>query len=212
MTMTATVLLPIPSDLNHGAHYNSATTCKPPDSAPNISPDTIAMGSLGADAGSKPIEYTVKEAPLGTAKHVRIVGIGAGASGINMVRTLRMKLRDNFEHIVYEKNADVGGTWYENRYPGCRCDVPSHNYQFSWRPNSAWTNFFSPAEEIGAYLHRIADDEGMRDSVIKTQHEVVEARWNEARGRWLLTIANLRTGERFDDYADFLIDASGILK
>ncbi|CAK7228412.1 hypothetical protein SBRCBS47491_006896 [Sporothrix bragantina] len=155
--------------------------------------------------------YTVKEAPLGTARHVRIVGIGAGASGINMVRTLRLQLRDNFEHVVYEKNSGVGGTWHENRYPGCRCDIPSHNYQFSWRPNHTWSNFFSPAEEINAYLGRICDDENMRDSVIKTEHEVLGAHWDEAQGCWLLSVANLRTGEQFSDYANFLIDASGIL-
>lgn len=156
--------------------------------------------------------YTVTEAPLGTAKHIRIVGIGAGASGINMVRTLRNKLQPgSFEHVVYEKNTDVGGTWLESRYPGCRCDIPSHNYQFSWKPNRAWTNFFSPAEEIGAYLCRICDDEGMRD-VIKTQHKVAAAQWDEAQGRWQLTVENLATGEQFADHADFLIDGSGILK
>ncbi|CAK7223478.1 hypothetical protein SCUCBS95973_005193 [Sporothrix curviconia] len=155
--------------------------------------------------------YTVKEEPLGTAQHVRIVGIGAGASGINMVHTLRHQLRDSFEHVVYEKNSGVGGTWHENRYPGCRCDIPSHNYQFSWRPNREWTNFFSSAEEINAYLGRICDDEGMRDSVIKTEHEVLGAHWDEAQSRWLLEVANLRTGERFSDHADFLINASGIL-
>ncbi|KIH86704.1 flavin-binding protein monooxygenase [Sporothrix brasiliensis 5110] len=155
--------------------------------------------------------YTVNEEPLGTARHLRIVGIGAGASGINMIRTLRLKLGKNYEHVVYEKNTDVGGTWLENRYPGCRCDIPSHNYQFSWRPNREWSNFFSAAEEINAYLCRICEDEGMRGSVIKTQHEVLGARWDETQGRWLLTIANLLTGEQFSDCADFLIDASGIL-
>ncbi|CAK7202767.1 hypothetical protein SEUCBS139899_005494 [Sporothrix eucalyptigena] len=155
--------------------------------------------------------YTIKEAPLGTTRQIRIVGIGAGASGINMVRTLKLRLKDNYDHVVYEKNTGVGGTWHENRYPGCRCDIPSHNYQFSWRPNREWTNFFSPAEEINAYLCRICEDEGMSDSVIKTEHEVISAHWNEAQGRWLLVVAHLRTGEQFSDYADFLIDASGIL-
>lgn len=66
----------------------------------------------------QPSKYIVSETPLGTARHVRIVTIGAGASGLNMIRTLRMKL-GNYEHVVYEKNPKVGGTWYENRYPGC---------------------------------------------------------------------------------------------
>ncbi|CAK7272635.1 hypothetical protein SEPCBS57363_005229 [Sporothrix epigloea] len=158
-----------------------------------------------------PASYTVKEEPFGVARRVRIVVIGAGASGINMVRALRLQVQDSFELDVYEKNRDVGGTWHENRYPGCRCDIPSHNYQFSWRPKHDWTNFFSPAEEISAYLGQICDEEGMRDSVIKTDHQVLSALWDEVQGRWLLTVANLQTGEHFDDSADFLIDATGIL-
>jgi cation diffusion facilitator CzcD-associated flavoprotein CzcO len=154
--------------------------------------------------------YTVREEPLGTAKQIRIVLIGAGASGLNMVRTLRLNLT-NYELAVYEKNDEVGGTWYENRYPGVRCDVPSHNYQFSWRPNPRWTNFFSPADEIEDYLRKICDEEGMRDK-IKTSHRVSSARWNEAKGLWRLTIQNLKTGEEFEDSANFLLDGSGILK
>ncbi|EON96822.1 putative phenylacetone monooxygenase protein [Phaeoacremonium minimum UCRPA7] len=153
--------------------------------------------------------YSVREEPLGTPKPIRIIGIGAGASGINMVRTLRLNLTD-YEHVIYEKNEDVGGTWFENRYPGCRCDIPSHNYQFSWRANPEWSNFFSPAEEIEAYLCQICKDEKMMD-VIKTSHKIVGARWNESKGIWEVKVVNLKTGEEFDDYANFLLDASGIL-
>ncbi|EPE08161.1 phenylacetone monooxygenase [Ophiostoma piceae UAMH 11346] len=238
--MTGTLLLPVAANLEANSHYQSAdapstaklTTKTSPSPEPatttTASPATseqpddlngasISIDILGADTNTmsedKKIDasaYAVKEVPLGTTKPIRIVGIGAGASGINMIRTLREKLHDNYEHVVYEKNDDVGGTWYESRYPGCRCDIPSHNYQFSWRPNRAWSSFFSPAEEIGAYLCRICEDEGMKDA-IKTRHEVVEARWDEAKGRWLLTVANLATGDKFDDYADFLINGSGIL-
>ncbi|KAI1368655.1 hypothetical protein F5Y08DRAFT_335549 [Xylaria arbuscula] len=153
--------------------------------------------------------YSVLERPLGTTKHVRIVGIGAGASGLNMIRTLRKNLQ-NYEHVVYEKNIKVGGTWYENRYPGCKCDVPSHNYQFSWRPNPEWTNFFSPAQEIEQYLDRICEEEQMMDT-IKTRHRVNGAWWDESRGLWDLSIQNLESGDEFRDHANFIIDASGIL-
>jgi cation diffusion facilitator CzcD-associated flavoprotein CzcO len=164
--------------------------------------------TTNAPASTAP--YVVLEKPLGTAKHVRIVGIGAGASGINMIRTLRKNLSD-YEHVIYEKNEAVGGTWFENRYPGCRCDVPSHNYQFSWRPNLEWTNFFAPAEEIEKYLCRICEEENMTD-LIKTRHQVTGAWWDEAQGVWDLSISNLATGEVFRDQANFIVDASGILK
>lgn len=155
------------------------------------------------------VAYTVREQPLGSARPIRIVGVGAGASGINLIRTLKLNLTD-YEVVVYEKNPDVGGTWFENRYPGCRCDVPSHSYQFSWRPKKDWSNFFSAAEEIGEYLCRVCDEEGLRSS-IKTSHQVTAANWNEKAGHWELTIRNLESGEEFRDYATFLVDGSGIL-
>jgi hypothetical protein len=187
----------------------------PPPSEPTLDIPTEPMAHLnGHTTASKPSEnghaYTVREQPLGATRHIRIVGIGAGASGLNLIRTLRLNLTD-YEVTVYEKNTDVGGTWLENRYPGCRCDVPSHSYQFSWRQKKDWTNFFSPAEEIGEYLCRVCDEEGMRDS-IKTLHQVVSAQWNEEDGQWELVVRTLETGEEFSDHATFLVDGTGILK
>jgi cation diffusion facilitator CzcD-associated flavoprotein CzcO len=153
--------------------------------------------------------YVVLEQPLGTQQHVRIITIGAGASGINMIRTLRMSLT-NYTHVVYEKNPKAGGTWYENRYPGCKCDIPAHNYQFSWKPNPAWSSFFGSAEEIEAYLCRVCKEEDLGE-VIKTSHRVVEARWDK-KGSWNVKVEDLRSGKVFDDHCNFLLDASGILK
>lgn len=67
---------------------------------------------------NKPTEeqpYVVTEAPLGTRRHIRVIMVGAGASGLNLARHMELHM-DNFELVVYEKNADVGGTWFENRY------------------------------------------------------------------------------------------------
>ncbi|KAK1474357.1 monooxygenase [Colletotrichum tamarilloi] len=158
----------------------------------------------------KPAEpYVVVEQPLGTGKRVRIITIGSGASGLNMIRTFRQKLT-NFEHIVYEKNPEVGGTWYENRYPGCKCDIPSHNYQFSWKPNKEWSSFLSPAEEIQTYLCRLCDGEDLRRQ-IKTNHLVTGAFWDEDAGGWTVRVKNLEDGVEFEDYCEFLLNASGIL-
>ncbi|KAI2780749.1 FAD/NAD(P)-binding domain-containing protein [Daldinia loculata] len=194
-------LLTIPSSMTR--HKTNRKDPHVPDYGEKSISNTNAPGTV-----SKP-PYTIREAPLGTTKHVRIVGIGAGASGINMIRTLRRNIA-NYEFVIYEKNEKVGGTWFENRYPGCRCDVPSHNYQFSWRPNPEWSNFFAPAEEIEQYLDRICEEESMSD-VIKTQHKVVGAWWNEDRGLWDLSVVDLETGQEFRDNANFLINASGIL-
>lgn len=169
------------------------------------------VGHLSSTEGAKPsAPYQVLEEPLGSARHVRIVTIGAGMSGINMIRTLRLHLTD-FEHIVYEKNPVVGGTWYENRYPGCKCDIPSHNYQFSWRPNPKWSGFFSTSTEIEAYLCQICEEERMHD-VIKTEHQVERAIWDDSKGIWQLRVRNLQDDVVFDDYCHFLLDSCGILK
>jgi cation diffusion facilitator CzcD-associated flavoprotein CzcO len=154
--------------------------------------------------------YTVVDQPLGTSRPIRIVCIGAGVSGINLLRTLRLNLAD-YEAQVYEKNENVGGTWFENRYPGCRCDIPSHNYQYSWRPNKGWGNFFAPAREIGDYLCQVCEEENMMP-LIKLQHKVTSASWDETRAIWRLKVLDIQTGVEFDDEASFLINASGILK
>lgn len=154
--------------------------------------------------------YTIREQPLGAPKHLRIVCVGAGVSGINLLRTLRLNLQD-YEAVVYEKNENVGGTWFENRYPGCKCDIPSHSYQYSWRQNKEWSNFFAPAEEISTYLCRVCEEEDLMSS-IRLSHQVVAARWMEASGLWHVTVKNAKTGEQFHDTANFLINGCGILK
>lgn len=168
------------------------------------------LAAPASQSGNSKPPYTIQDVPLGTARKVRIIIIGAGASGLNAIRTFREHLT-NFESIVYEKNPSVGGTWYENRYPGCKCDIPSHNYQFSWKPNHSWSSFFSPAKEIEEYLRRLCEDEHMKDE-IKLEHEVVGAHWNEETALWKVTVKSIASGIVFDDHCDFLLNASGILK
>ncbi len=171
----------------------------------------VVNGSKGSDAISSPGEgEEILERPLGTSDHVRVIIIGAGASGLNMIRTMRKHL-DNFELTVYEKNPEVGGTWYENRYPGCKCDIPSHNYQFSWRPNPTWSAFFAGATEIKQYLQSLTEAEQLM-TAIKLSHQIIGAEWSEDEGQWLVRVKNVATGEVFDDHCNFLLNAAGILK
>ena len=152
------------------------------------------------------------DTPLGIARKIRIITIGAGASGLNLVRALRLHLEPgSYTHQVYEKNPCVGGTWYENRYPGCRCDIPSHNYQFSWKPNPEWTSFFSPAEEIGAYLCKICEEEDMARE-IRLSCIVVGAEWVKDEAVWKVKLRDVKTGKEFEDRGEVLINAAGILK
>lgn len=166
------------------------------------------VGEINSSDAKAP--YVIKEDPIGTLRRVRIVTIGAGVSGINMIRTLRLHT-SNFEHVVYEKNSEIGGTWYENSYPGLRCDIPSHNYQFSHTPNPSWRSLFAEGGDIEEYLNHVCDVHDLRGN-IKVSHIVVHAQWDEGLGEWLLKVKNELTGEVFDDRCHFLLDASGILK
>jgi 4-hydroxyacetophenone monooxygenase len=106
--------------------------------------------------------------------------IGAGMSGL--LAAIRFEAA-GIPYTVVEKNPDVGGTWYENRYPGCRVDVGNHFYCYSFAPNDDWTRFFATHEELRAYFADCADRFGVRDH-IRFGTEVVRAGWDEADGAW----------------------------
>lgn len=153
--------------------------------------------------------YHIIEEPLGTARPIRVITIGAGASGLNIARNVKEHMK-NVSLQIYDKNSTVGGTWLENRYPGCGCDIPSHNYQYSWEPNPRWNKYYSPQPEILEYFQTAAKKHGLLPYV-KFGHRVVEAVWNEDEGVWKFEIENLQTGEVFKDYGHYFINASGYL-
>ena len=81
-----------------------------------------------------------------------IIIIGSGFAGLCMAIRLKQAGYDDF--VILEKNDDLGGTWRDNTYPGCACDVPSHLYSFSFELNPGWSRMFAPQEEIWEYLRR----------------------------------------------------------
>ena len=80
--------------------------------------------------------------------HVRVAIVGAGFSGLGLAIRLKQRGLENF--VILERANDIGGTWRDNTYPGCACDVPSHLYSFSFAPNPNWSRRFSPQREIWA--------------------------------------------------------------
>jgi len=107
--------------------------------------------------------------------HVRVAIVGAGFAGLGMA--IKLKRQFGLEDlVVLERRADVGGTWYDNTYPGCQCDVPSHLYSFSFAPNPDWSRAFSMQPEIEAYLQRCARDFDVRRH-LHTGTEVLEMWW-----------------------------------
>lgn len=113
--------------------------------------------------------------------HVDVAIIGGGFAGVGMAIALLRAGRTDF--AVLERDGDVGGTWHQNTYPGCQCDVPSNLYSFSFAPNAEWSQTFALQPEIGTYLKRVADDFGVRPHV-RTSTEVHDAAWDEQARRW----------------------------
>ena len=128
--------------------------------------------------------------------------VGAGFAGIAVAVTLLRSGRSDF--VVLERGNDVGGTWRDNSYPGCTCDVPSHLYSFSFAPNPSWSKSFSQQPEIQAYLQRTARDFGVLPK-LRCNTEVSDAHWSEAEQRWTITT------NRGTVIARFLIAATGPL-
>ncbi len=117
-------------------------------------------------------------------QHVRVAIVGAGFSGLGVA--IRLKQRGIHDFVIIERASDVGGTWRDNTYPGCACDVPSHLYSFSFAPNPNWSHKFSPQAEIFDYLRNCAARFGVT-SHIRWDEEVLDASWDEAGQQWRIT-------------------------
>ncbi|KAL2801096.1 hypothetical protein BJX66DRAFT_321046 [Aspergillus keveii] len=163
--------------------------------------------------------YTIRETPIGTRRPIRIACMGAGYSGLMMAIVFNEKLKGhNAEFVIYERNSDLGGTWVENRYPGCKCDIPAHNYAFSFAPNPAWPNYYATSEQIHAYMHDVADRYECKQ-YIRFRHTIRSAVWDEGRGKWVLEVENGEDKEgegegskgMVRDEVDVFINAGGVL-
>ncbi|WEK56779.1 MAG: NAD(P)/FAD-dependent oxidoreductase [Candidatus Brevundimonas phytovorans] len=110
--------------------------------------------------------------------------IGAGLTGI----VASIKLAEaGYDHVIIEKNPEIGGTWYENRYPGCGVDTPSHFYSYSFEINPEWTTYYPKAQEMQDYLLRVADKYSIRDRT-RFNTRVLACLWDEASKRWQVTL------------------------
>ncbi|MGW1076442.1 flavin-containing monooxygenase [Streptomyces sp. NPDC002537] len=116
-------------------------------------------------------------------RDVQVVVVGAGFSGIGAAIRLRQEgFRDL---VVLEKAGQLGGTWRDNTYPGCACDVPSSLYSYSFTPNPGWSRTFAGQREIHAYLRATADRYGVGD-VLRCGVRVLRADWDRGGRCWRL--------------------------
>ncbi|WP_447006025.1 flavin-containing monooxygenase [Saccharothrix isguenensis] len=120
-------------------------------------------------------------------REVKVLVVGTGFSGLGMA--IELKRTGERDFVVLEKEADLGGTWRDNSYPGCACDVPSHMYSFSFELNPRWSRMFARQPEIWDYLKRVAEKYRLREH-IRFNSEVSSARWDEDDKLWHVTTGN----------------------
>jgi cation diffusion facilitator CzcD-associated flavoprotein CzcO len=114
----------------------------------------------------------------------KVLVIGAGMTGM----AAGIKLDEaGYSWEIIEKNEEVGGTWWENRYPGVGVDTPSHFYSFSFAQNSEWTNYHPVGTSMFAYLKRVADDYDLRRN-IRFNTTVEKLVWDEDAAVWNVTV------------------------
>ncbi|MEO8695846.1 MAG: NAD(P)/FAD-dependent oxidoreductase [Acidimicrobiales bacterium] len=133
-----------------------------------------------------------------------VIVVGAGMAGLYALKVLR---EQGLRVIVLEKGSGVGGTWFWNRYPGARCDIPSLEYSFGFDPELeqewVWTEHFASQPEIERYLNHIADRYDLRRD-IRLSNGVTAQTYDETSDTWLV---ETETGERLR--ARFCIMATG---
>ena len=115
--------------------------------------------------------------------HVRVAVVGSGFSGLGTAVALQRRGISDF--VVLERADSVGGTWRDNTYPGCACDVPSHLYSFSFAPNPDWSRVYGQQPEIRAYLEKVTDDFGVRPH-LHTGTDLVAGSWDDEALLWRL--------------------------
>jgi len=143
--------------------------------------------------------------PDARPQEVAFVIIGAGFSGLGAA--IMLTRAGHRDLVVLERADDVGGTWRDNVYPGCRCDVPSNLYSYSFEAKPDWTETFPSQPELWDYLRRVVRKYHL-GSYLRFGHEVTGARWDSEHGDgggWLVTTSKATFAARY------LITAVGAL-
>ena len=132
----------------------------------------------GEDPFAQP---AIHDIPVATRANFHVLVIGAGMSGL--LAGIRLK-EAGVPFTIIEKNAGVGGTWYENTYPGCRVDSANHVYSYSFKPKD-WPQHFSPQAVLREYFEECTEEFGLKEH-IRFETEVTEARYKD--GKWQVTV------------------------
>lgn len=147
-----------------------------------------------------------KAVPQSVMDRYHVLVIGSGYSGLAMA----IKLKEaGIPFTVIEKNDDVGGTWYENSYPGVAVDTPNHFYSYSFRTSSDWDHYFAQGPEIINYIRTVYRESGVADH-IRFEQEVVRAVWNADAQIWAVTIRK-KDGSEYGMTVNVVVSGTGLL-
>lgn len=157
----------------------------------------------GKDAKTVQWRQQPSPAKLGAFK---VLVIGAGFSGIAMGAKLK---EAGYDFVVVEKNDNVGGTWYENTYPGIAVDTPNHFYSYSFRMEPNWDHYFARGDEIQTYIEKCYAEMGIADHV-RFGEEVIATIWDKNAGVWNVKVRR-KDGSTYEEKYNTVISAAGLL-
>jgi len=156
----------------------------------------VVASSLGFDPAPSPVS---------SSRPLQAIIIGGGISGMAAAMQLQQR---GIAYRIFEKNEDFGGTWWENRYPGCGVDTPNLTYTFACRPND-WSKYFPLQEEIEGYLLDTAKSFNLYENV-SFSTMVKKAEWQAGANRWRVVVRG-PDGVEQEHFADIVLSAVGIL-
>jgi 4-hydroxyacetophenone monooxygenase len=157
-------------------------------------------------AGIGPIQPL---APLQAPDGFHVLIIGSGVTGVLAARTLHQLGMTNF--TIVDRNPEPGGTWYVNRYPGCRVDTPSMLYSYSFDQDPDWPEHFSRQPELLRYVKAVADRSGLGER-LRNGTEVTAMTWDEEAACWQVDLRRVADGSTDRVAANAVIAAMGILR
>lgn len=166
---------------------------------------TETVPSEYGDVVSASMGFEAPPATVESSRPLKAIIIGGGISGMAAAMELRQR---GIDYRIFEKNEDFGGTWWENRYPGCGVDTPNLTYTFACRP-ADWSKYFPLQEEIEKYLLDTAREFGLYDNV-DFSTMVDRAEWLADSNQWRVTVRSA-DGQVHEHRADIVLSAVGIL-
>lgn len=147
--------------------------------------------------------YPADDVGVSRDRPLDVLVVGAGFSGICAAIKLRERGITNFR--IYDKAAGIGGTWWDNVYPGAACDVPSHFYCFSFEPNPNWSRLYSPQAEVQAYAEHCVDTYELRPH-LALELEIASFSFDESAGLWCTCFV-----DSTKVWSRFVINGAGLL-